>query len=307
MRIRPLLISSLTVLGTSGCQSDRKESAPVHAVQNRAPAATPMSASDTRVTSKDGTQIVFDKRGDGPVLVLVSGALSHRGMLRDNPLIPKLAEHFTVYSYDRRGRGESTDVQPYSVQREIEDIDALITHAGRPVYVFGVSSGAALAMQAAATLGPSKITRLAIYEPPYGQEPAAFAKQKQGVAQIVESGKPGDAAEFFLAAIGTPPDALDGMKHSPSWNEIKRMDFTLNYDFAVLGDGRIPMDTVHAIAVPTLVMTGGKSMPFMGPTGDKIATELPDAKRKTLAGQTHQVQADAVVPLLLEFFNSTSS
>lgn len=298
MRIRALLISSLTVFGMTGCKSEQSERAPVEPVQPR---------SGTRVTSSDGTQIAFDKTGSGPVLILVSGALSNRALLRDNPLVPRLAEHFTVVSYDRRGRGESTDVKPYAVQGEIEDIDALITHAGQPAVVFGVSSGGALTLHAAAALGPSKITRLAIYEAPYGQDADAYDKQKQGVAKIVETGQPGQAAELFLSGIGTPAAALEQMKRTPAWNEMKAMDYTLVYDYAILGDGRIPLETLRKITVPTLVMTGDKSLPFMGPTGDAIAAAIPDAKRQTLAGQTHQVQADAVVPLLVEFFAPPSS
>jgi pimeloyl-ACP methyl ester carboxylesterase len=259
------------------------------------------------VVSKDGTKIAYEIDGTGPALVIVSGALSSRELLGDdNKLVEKLAESFTVYTYDRRGRGESGDVQPYSVQREIEDIDALIAHAGTPVHLFGVSSGAALAMQATAKLGAGKVARLALYEPPYGQEAEAFAKQKQGVAERTKNGKPGDAAEAFLASIGTPRDALDGMKRSPQWAAMAKMDFTLNYDFAVLGDGQVPEEVVRAIAVPTLVMTGEKSMPFMAPTADRIASLMPNGQRRTLAGQTHQVQGDVVAPIVSAFFISAS-
>jgi pimeloyl-ACP methyl ester carboxylesterase len=308
MTIRPLLIGSLAMAGIVGCQSqntsERKERAAMQVVEQT---ERPTKTNDTRVTSSDGTQIAFEKVGRGPALIVVSGALSHRALLRDNALAPQLAEHFTVYTYDRRGRGESTDVKPYAVQREIEDLDALIEHAGGSAYLYGVSSGAALAMQAAATLGPAKVTRLALYEPPYGQQPAAFAKQKQGVKKRVETGKPGDAAEFFLTAIGTPREGLEGMKQSPDWDAIAKMDFTLAYDFEVLGDGAIPTDTARAIRVPTLVMNGDQSMPFMQSTADALAKQLRDAKRKTLAGQTHQAQGEVVAPVLIEFFTPASS
>jgi pimeloyl-ACP methyl ester carboxylesterase len=302
MRINSVLLGCLAIAGLAGCRSDNKDGAAMKpATKNEQPAAA------TQVTSKDGARIAFERAGNGPPLILVSGALSHRAMLRGNPLVPMLAEHFTVYAYDRRGRGESTDAQPYAVQREIDDLEALIAHAGQPVYLFGASSGAALSMQAAAALGERKVRKLALYEPPFGQEPAAFAKQKQAVADAIESGKPGDAAELFLTGIGTPRDAMDNMKQSPQWDAIAKMDFTLNYDFAILGDGAIPEDTVRAIAVPTLVMTGGNSLPFMGPTGDRIAALLRDGRRKTFAGQTHQVDARVVVPALREFFDRTSS
>lgn len=258
-------------------------------------------------TSKDGTRIAFEKTGSGPAVIVISGALSHRGLYRDQTLPARLSEHFTVYLYDRRGRGGSTDMQPYAVEREIEDIDALINDAGGSAYLYGVSSGAALALQAAATLGATKVTKLAIYEPPYGQEKQAFATQKQRVNELIRTGGPGEAAAFFMSAIGTPPDALEAMKRSPEWEAIKKIDFTLAYDFAVLGDGEVPQEIVKAIRVPTLVMNGGKSMEFMQPTADRIAALIPQATRKTLEGQTHQVAADAMAPVLIEFFSGSSA
>lgn len=255
----------------------------------------------SRVTSRDGTQIAFEKSGRGPAVIIVSGALSQR-KLYDSPLPARLAEHFTVYVYDRRGRGESTDVQPYAVDREIDDIDALIADAGGSAGLYGVSSGAALALQAAAKLGPAKVPRLAIYDVPYGQERADFDTQKQRVSEIVRTGAPGEAAAFFLSAIGTPAEALDQMKRSPEWDVIRKMDFTLVYDYAVLGDGAVPVDVVKAIRVPTLVMNGGNSLPFMRAAADRIAELVPAAQRRTLEKQTHQVDADVMAPVLIEFF-----
>jgi pimeloyl-ACP methyl ester carboxylesterase len=310
MTIRPLLISSLAAAGLLRCQSDQKDGAPMQTQkpeQTLSNSAKRNLADETLVTSKDGTKIASDRTGRGPVLILVSGALSDRRLLAGNPLIPKLAEYFTVYSYDRRGRGESTNTKPYAVEREIEDIDALIAHAGQPVYLFGTSSGGALSMRAAAALGPTKVTKLAVYEVPYGQEPAVHAKQKQGVAKAIETGTPGDAAEVFLTSIGTPPDALKKLKASPQWDAMRQMDFTLNYDYAILGDGAIPTDAIDSISVPTLVMTGEHAMPFMNTSADAIARQLRSSKRKTLAGQTHQVQADVVIPELVAFFEHASS
>lgn len=315
MRMMSLLAIGLALGPAAGCRNQEKtDRAATKAVEVPDRKASPHDPGHVagrdprgdvrggRVTSKDGTLVAFDRTGTGPALVLVSGALSHRGALAGNPLVDRLAERFTVYIYDRRGRGESTNTQPYAVEREIEDLAALVRHAGGSAYVFGVSSGAALAMQAAAKLGPTTITRLALYEPPYGQESAAFAKQKQRVNELVETGKPGDAATFFLTAVGTPPEALEGMKRSPEWENVKKIDFTLAYDYEVLGTGAIPEDTARAIRVPTLVMDGEKTMPFMHPTADRLAALIPGAQRKTLAGQTHQVDADATVPELTAFF-----
>jgi pimeloyl-ACP methyl ester carboxylesterase len=147
--------------------------------------------------------------------------LAHRNLYGDKPLIAKLSEHFTVYVYDRRGRGESTDVQPYAVEREIEDIEALINDTGGSAYLYGVSSGAALALQTAAKLGPAKVLKLALYEPPYGQEKQDFAKQKQRINELVRTGKPGEAVAFFMSEVGTPPEVIEGMKGSPDWDAIK--------------------------------------------------------------------------------------
>lgn len=136
------------------------------------------------------------------------------------PLVGKLIERFTGYTYDRRGRGESSDTKPCAVDREIEDLGALIEHAGNKAYV-----------QGAASLGPAKVPKLAVYEPPYGQDERDFNEQKDRINQLVQTGKPGDAAAFFFSAIGTPPGVVEDMKRSPAWEGIKKIDFTLAYEF----------------------------------------------------------------------------
>jgi pimeloyl-ACP methyl ester carboxylesterase len=251
------------------------------------------------VTSKDGTNIAFEKVGNGPALVIVGGALSQRD--GGKPLALELTDRFTVYTYDRRGRGESGDTKPYAVDREIEDLEAVIEQAGNEAYLYGVSSGAALSLQSAAKLGPAKVPKLALYEPPYDQGDSEFEEQKERINQLVQTGKPGDAAAFFLSAVGMPPQALEDMKRSPEWEGIKRIDFTLAYDYAVLGNGTVP-DSVKRISVPTLVMDGEKSLDFMHPTANRIAELMPNAQRKTIKGQTHQAAPEAVAPLLIEFF-----
>jgi pimeloyl-ACP methyl ester carboxylesterase len=258
------------------------------------------------VLSKDGTKIAFEKSGSGAALIIVSGALSARNLLDGEPrsLIEKLSKHFTVYVYDRRGRGESTDEQPYSVEKEIEDLESIINNAaGGQAYLYGVSSGAVLSLYAAAKLGPAKVLKLAIFEPPLGQEKEAFERQKKGVNERVKNSKPGDAAAFFFSQIGMPQEVVANMKASPAWKTIEKIDFTLVYDYQVLGDGAIPKDVVRAINVPTLIMDGEKSMDFMHATADQLATLIPDAQRKTLTGQMHQAKAEVVAPLLIDFFN----
>lgn len=260
------------------------------------------SAEDVAFTvSRDGTRIAFDRVGKGPAFVIVGGALSQRDA--GKALAGKLADRFSVYTYDRRGRGDSGDTPPYAVDREIEDLEAVIAQAGNKAFVYGVSSGAALALQGAARLGPEKVAKLALYEPPYGQDQRAFNEQKDRVRQLVQTGKPGDAATYFLSAIGIPPQVLDDMKRSPKWEGMQKSDFTLDYDYAVLGNGAVP-DTIDQIRIPTLVLVGEKSLDFMRPTADRIAELMPNAQRKIVQGQTHQAAPEAVAPLLVEFFGN---
>lgn len=249
--------------------------------------------------SADGTRIAFERAGAGPALVIVGGALSDRN--GGKPLTGVLKERFTVYTYDRRGRGESSDTKPYTVDREIEDLAAVIEQTGGSAHVYGVSSGAALALQAAAKLGPQKVSKLALYDAPYGQNERDFNEQKQRISQLVQTGEPGEAATFFFSAIGTPPPALEKIKASPQWAGMKKMDFTLAYDYAVLGNGAVP-ESAQQVTVPTLVMVGEKSMDFMHPAADRIAKLVPDAERKTVEGQAHQAAPETVAPLLVEFF-----
>jgi pimeloyl-ACP methyl ester carboxylesterase len=256
------------------------------------------------VISTDGTKIAFEKNDNGPALILVGGALSDRNGGR--PLAARLAEHFTVYIFDRRGRGDSTDAKTYAVEREIEDLSALIRHAGGSAFIYGVSSGAALALQTAAKLGPAAVPKLALYEPPYGSDDAKqkqeFVEQKRRINELIKTGQPGDAAVHFLSAIGMPREELERMKSSPQWEAMKKMDFTLAYDYVVLGDGTVPQSIAKTIAVPTLVMDGEKTMEFMHATADQVAKLIPRAERKTLKGQTHQAMPEVTAPSLIEFF-----
>lgn len=258
-----------------------------------------MTRSVAMAASKDGTNIAFEKAGHGPALVIVGGALSDRH--GGKALVSTLSDRFTVYAYDRRGRGESGDTKPYAVDREIDDLDAVIQQAGGKAFLYGVSSGGALALRAAAKLGPAKVPKLAVYDAPYGQGQRAFDEQKRRVGELVQTGKPGDAAEYFFSAIGTPPAMLEQMKSSPKWAGISKMDFTLAYDYEVLGTGDVP-DAVRTLAIPTLVMVGEKSMPFMHASADRMAEVIPNAQRKTLAGQAHAAAPELVAPVLSEFF-----
>ena len=259
------------------------------------------------VKSRDGTRIAYDKWGQGPAVIVVGGALSDRRGAAE--LAQLLAGRLTVYSYDRRGRGDSSDTPPYAVAREVEDIEALIDNAGGSAYVYGKSSGAALALQAAAALG-RKVTRLALYEAPYNEAPGAAGEWRTFTAKtdgLLADGRRAEAITAFMTFVGAPADVVAKMKASPAWPGMLAMAPTLAYDNAMLGaDRAVPVDLAAKVKVPTLVLDGGASagpMPFMRPTADKLAQAIPGAQRRTVEGQAHDISPKALAPLLLTFFN----
>jgi pimeloyl-ACP methyl ester carboxylesterase len=258
------------------------------------------------VQSADGTTIAFDQLGKGPALILVGGALEQRAIDSETAqLAPLLAEHFTVLHYDRRGRGDSTDTPPYAVEREIEDIDALITEAGGSAFVFGISSGAALALEAAIKLG-DKVKKLAMYEAPYNDDEAARQAWKaygKQLAEVLAHGRRGDALALFMLLVGMPADHLEAVRHHPMWPMWEAVAPTLAYDAASMGeDASVPTEKAASVAVPALVMDGGASYPFMHVTALALAKAMPNARHRTLEGQTHEVAPQVLAPVLVEFF-----
>jgi pimeloyl-ACP methyl ester carboxylesterase len=257
-----------------------------------------------KVTSKDGTEIVYDKRGTGPSIILVDGALCYRSFGPMPGLSELLAPHFTVYNYDRRGRGDSSDTQPYTVAREVEDIEALIEEAGGSAFVFGTSSGGCLALEAAIQRG-DKIKKLAIYEPPYNSDPAvlpAWTEYRRQLAELLAAGGRGDAAALFMRSVGTPDQQVDGMRQAPIWTIFEAVAPTLAYDAAVLGEDRsVPVKRAAKVAVPTLVMNG-TTIPFMLDTAPALANAIPHAQHRTLEGQSHDVNLEVLAPVLVGFF-----
>jgi pimeloyl-ACP methyl ester carboxylesterase len=260
------------------------------------------------VISKDGTRIAFDKSGKGAGVIIVNGAMGFREFYGDKPLVAALSNDFTIYTYDRRGRGESTDTKPYSAEKEIEDVEALIDDAGGSSFLYGVSSGAALALRVAARLDSAKVPKLALYEPPYGsnseKDKADFASQKKRLNELLRDGKRGDAAAFFLTSLGTPPEALEDLRKSPDWPFMQRVEHTLAYDYAVLGDGAIPVEIAKTLSMPVLVMNGGKSFDFMRDTAENLSKVIPNAQWKVLKDQTHQVSPEVLAPVLRAFFGN---
>jgi pimeloyl-ACP methyl ester carboxylesterase len=257
----------------------------------------------TTVISKDGTEIAYEKTNTGPPIIVVNGALSQRKFPGAEKLAELLAKDFTVIFYDRRGRGESTDTKPYAVEREIEDLAAVIDEVGGNVYLFGSSSGAALALLAAEKLGPGKVTKLALYEPPYGSDSKEeYEKEKNRVNELIKNGKPGDAVAFFMERRGTPPDKMEEMKKTPQWQGMVGIGHTLAYDFEVMGDGAIPVTVAKNISVPTLVIDGEKSFDFVHATADSLGKIIPRSVRKTIKGQSHNASPESLAPVLTEFF-----
>ncbi|MGZ3675939.1 MAG: alpha/beta fold hydrolase [Ktedonobacterales bacterium] len=260
------------------------------------------------VTSRDGTTIAFDRLGARPAVILVGGAFEQRAMDSETAqLAPLLVEHFSVFHYDRRGRGESTDTQPYAVQREIEDVDALITAAGGSAFVFGISSGAALALEAALKLG-DKVKKLAMYEPPYNSDDTArqtWREFRKQLAETLAAGRRGDAIGLFMMLLGMPAGHLDGMRQHPMWPMWEAVAPTIAYAAAVLGDdASVPTEKAARVAIPTLIMDGSESYPFMHVTAQALASVIPNAELHTLEGQTHEVAVGVLAPMLVEFFNS---
>jgi pimeloyl-ACP methyl ester carboxylesterase len=258
------------------------------------------------VRSKDGTTIAFDEQGDGPALILVDGAMTTRSSGSKPELAKLLAQHFTVYSYDRRGRGDSGDTQPYAVEREIEDIDALIEEAGGSAFLFGHSSGGSLALDATVKLG-ERVRKLAMYEAPYNNDPEAqkaWGEYIKNLTEALASDRRGDAIALFMTLLGVPAAEIEGMRRSPFWSGMEAIAPTLAYDHTgILGkDGSIPAERAARVRVPTLVMNGGNGAPFMLETAKTLSRTIPAAKLRTLDGQTHNVQPEALAPILVEFF-----
>lgn len=260
-----------------------------------------------KVTSRDGTPIAFDRLGEGPPVIVVCGAMCDRALMR--PIAEELATHFTVFNYDRRGRGDSGDTALYAVEREIEDIDALIVEAGGTALVYGHSSGAGLVLHAAAHGLP--IAKIVLHDPPYapdGDEKARRISREYGenLRAMLSEGRRGDAVELFMTLVGMPQEMVEGMRHTLRWAELEAMAPTLAYDSEVMGDigrdGTIPVDQAGRATVPALVLTGGADYPWMTDVGRRLADAMPNGLHRVLEGHEHVVPPEVLVPVMAEFF-----
>jgi pimeloyl-ACP methyl ester carboxylesterase len=252
------------------------------------------------VTSKDGTEIAFDRVGEGPPIVLVSGGSVDRSSLA--PLAQELASDLTVLNYDRRGRGPSGDTPPYAIEREIEDIAAMLDAAGGEAAIFGSSSGGVLALWAAEAGLP--ITKAALWEPPFIPEgfPRPPDDQVEQYEAMLAEGRRGDAVEYFMArVVGMPPEFVAGARQQPFWAATEALAHTLPYDARIMGDYRIPVERAAEITTPTAVIAGGADMPFMRDTAQALADALPNGEARFLDGQGHDVDQAVLAPVLKAF------
>lgn len=262
------------------------------------------------VTSADGTRIGYDLVGEGPAVILVGGAFQHRAVdPRTAHLADRLGKEFSVVHYDRRGRGDSGDAASYATAREVDDIAALIGAVGGRACLFGMSSGAALALDAVAAGLP--VPRLAVYEAPFLVEgvprPVVGPDYLDRLRAHLAAGRHGEAvAQFLTEAAGVPPEIVAGMRAAPVWADFEAVAPTLAYDAALLDGtvegGPLPAGRWAGVDIPVLVVDGGASPPAMRMAADALADLLPDARRRTLAGQDHAVDPEVVAPVLAEFY-----
>jgi pimeloyl-ACP methyl ester carboxylesterase len=265
---------------------------------------------NNHVTSKDGTSIAYDRQGSGPAVILVGGGLDDGS--ENAPLATELAKHLTVYNYARRGRGDSGDTLPYALEREIEDIEALIAEAGGSAHLFGVSSGGALALEAAAA--GLAIDRLAVYEAPYTIGVAASQRWQEYVEQLgpaLAEGRRGDALELFMRLAGSSEEDIARAKNSPMWPGLEALAHTLAYDAACVGNGQPPTARLAKIKQSTLVATGeagldphtrGLPSGYFERAAEAVAASIPHGERQTFEGQTHVADPKVVASVLERFF-----
>jgi pimeloyl-ACP methyl ester carboxylesterase len=252
-----------------------------------------------KVISNDGTTIAFDRLGEGSPVILVCGGSTDR--MVNAPLARHLAPHFTVLNYDRRGRGDSGDTSPYAVKREVEDLDAVITGAGGAAAVYGTSSGAALALEAAAS--GLAITKLALWEPPFIPEgfPRPPEDQVEQYERMVSEGRRGDAVEYFMSrVVGLPPEFVAQSRNAPFWAGQEAIAHTLAYDARIMGDYSLPAERAASVKAPTLVIAG-TGIPWMRQSAEALAAAIPKARVQILEGQGHDVDPAVIAEAVRAF------
>jgi pimeloyl-ACP methyl ester carboxylesterase len=258
-----------------------------------------MSTLAQKARSADGTSITYERTGEGPPLILSGGALNNRHSA--DALVPLLAGKFSVVAYDRRGRGDSGDTPPYAPAREVEDLEALIDAVGGTAAVYGHSSGAVLALEAAAS--GASISRLAVYEPPYLTDPTGGEESSATLRKIRDALEAGDrdtAVEVFIRSTGAPFDPA--MKQGPWWPSMVAVAHTLPYDMELVGDSSVPAERFAIIGVPTLGLYGGASPAWARDSIAAVTAAIPGATQKVVEGQTHAAAPNVLAPIIIEYF-----
>lgn len=253
-----------------------------------------------QIMSADGTTIAFDQLGSGPPIIVVAGASCDRGA--DAAIAEALGRHFTVLNYDRRGRGDSTDTLPYAVSREVDDLRAVLDAAGGSASVLGLSSGAVLAAEAAAS--GLAIDHLIMWEPPFSTDPDGPRRAKEyadRLHDLLAAGRRDDALAHFMTLVGVPEDVIAGMRESEHWRHGLSLAPTLAYDAAVMGDNTVPAQRFARIGVPTLVLAGTQSPAFMREAARHTAAAIPAARTEILDGQDHNVAGEVIAPVVAAF------
>lgn len=256
------------------------------------------------VISDDGTLIAYSVVGVGVPVILVDGVMGYRLIGPMKALADALSQHFAVYTYDRRGRGESTDNQPYAVEREIEDIEALIEVAGGSINLYGASSGGVLALRAAAALGGANVDKVALYAPPLSFSNEAkqeFARYIRQMDELLKIGRRSDAVTLFLADL-LPLDMIASMRRMPEWALMEAVAHTIAYDNAVLGDGSLPVEVSSAATMPVLILDGAEGAAFLHEAAVMLAAAMPHAQLKIHEGQTNAATPETLSAFLVEFF-----
>ncbi|MFG1711122.1 alpha/beta fold hydrolase [Nonomuraea sp. M3C6] len=263
-----------------------------------------------RVVSRDGTSIAYAREGSGPAVILVGGGLDDGS--ENAPLMPELATHFTVYNYARRGRGDSGDTPPFAVEREIEDIEALIAEAGGTADLYGASSGGMLALEAAAA--GLTIGKVAVYDVPYDtadDAPQRYRAYAEQLAVVLAEGRRGDAVELFMRLVGSSDEEIAAGRNSPYWAAAEALAHTLAYDAALYGPP--PRARLATMRQPALVITGdallgsdtgGLGPDFFAQAADVVTACIPNAQRRTIPGQSHVPDPKVLAAVLEPFFQA---
>ena len=262
-----------------------------------------------KITSKDGTQIAYSKTGQGPALVLVDGAFCYRDYGVTPKLVPLLSSYFTVFSYDRRGRGESTDMKPYSVDREIEDLKGIVSVTNEIPFVYGISSGAALLLQSVDK--GLIVKKIALFEPPYVvvnvNDIAPPEDAESELITLIGDGQKSSAVKYFMTKVmGIPAPIIFLFKlfRKSEWKKNESVAQTLSYDIALMGNYSVPKELTSRINLPAIVIGGEKSPKNLLNAVKAVGQSIPDSRVSLLKGQSHNVSQEVLAPVLIQFFNT---